>query len=89
MTQADVFSIIQSTLNLTLELSLPILGVGLAVGVLVSLFQAITQINDATLAMVPKILAIFAVVAIAGPWMFHQTLHFATQMFSYMPGQIL
>jgi len=86
MNQADVFNILQSTLSLALELSLPLLVVGLVVGVGVSIFQAVTQINDSTLALVPKIIAIFAAIAIFGPWMFTQMVHFATQMLTWMPG---
>ncbi len=86
MTQADVFSILQSTLTLALELSTPLLLFALVVGVLVSLFQAVTQINDSTLAMVPKIISVFAALALFGPWMFHQITQFAVQMLTRLPG---
>jgi flagellar biosynthesis protein FliQ len=80
MTQADVFSILQTTMTIALELSMPLLAAGLVVGVVVSLFQAITQINDSTLAMVPKILAVFACIGLLGPWMFHQLMQFTIHM---------
>lgn len=86
MTQADVFSILQSTLTLALELSTPLLLFALVVGVLVSLFQAVTQINDSTLAMVPKIISVFAALALFGPWMFHQIMGFTAHMLSQTPG---
>ena len=86
MSQADVFSILQSALSLALELSLPVLLVGVVVGVLISVFQAITQINDSTLALVPKIVAVFAALAIFGPWMFGLLTQFTIHMLSYTPG---
>lgn len=86
MSQADVFSILQNTLSLALELSLPLLLIGLVSGVLVSLFQAVTQINDSTLAQVPKIIAVFIGIALFGPWMFHQIIGFTAHMLSQTPG---
>ncbi len=86
MSQADVFSVLQSALTLSLELSLPVLLIGLVTGVIVSIFQAVTQINDSTLALVPKIVSVFAALAVFGPWMFHQLVQFAVQMLSYTPG---
>ena len=59
----------QNALFLLLMVAAPVLGTVLGVGLLVSLFQAITQINEATLAFVPKLIAAIAVFAIAGPWM--------------------
>lgn len=59
----------QEALTLMLMVSAPVLGVVLVVGLLVSLFQAVTQINEATLSFVPKLVAAVAVFAISGPWM--------------------
>lgn len=59
----------QNALFLILTVAAPVLGVVLAVGLTVSLFQAITQIHEATLSFVPKLIAAIAVFAIAGPWM--------------------
>lgn len=59
----------QEALLLLLMVSAPVLGAALLVGLVVSLFQAITQIHEATLAFVPKLVAVVAVLAIAGPWM--------------------
>jgi flagellar biosynthetic protein FliQ len=86
MSQADVFTVLQNALTIALELSLPVLAVGLVAGVLISVFQAVTQINDSTLSLVPKIISVFAALAIFGPWMFHQLMQFSTEMFSYTPG---
>lgn len=86
MGQAEVFSILQNTMALALELSLPVLLFGLAVGVLISLFQAVTQINDSTLALVPKIISVFVALAIFGPWMFHQLMQFTLTTLTRVPG---
>jgi flagellar biosynthetic protein FliQ len=59
----------QNALFLILMVAAPILGTVLGVGLLVSLFQAITQIHEATLSFVPKLIAAIAVFAVAGPWM--------------------
>lgn len=59
----------QNALFLILTVAAPVLGIVLAVGLIVSLFQAITQIHEATLSFVPKLIAAIAVFAIAGPWM--------------------
>ncbi|HVC81550.1 MAG TPA: flagellar biosynthesis protein FliQ [Chloroflexota bacterium] len=85
MSQADVFSILQNAMMVALELSLPILAIGVIVGVVISIFQAVTQINDQTLSLVPKILAVFATLGLLGPWMFHQLMQFAIQMLTRLP----
>ena len=59
----------QEALLMLLMVSAPVLGVVLLVGLVISLFQAVTQINEATLAFVPKLVAAIAVFALAGPWM--------------------
>ncbi|ANH68581.1 flagellar biosynthesis protein FliQ [Mitsuaria sp. 7] len=69
MDAQQVFSIGQQGLYVLLMVAAPILLTVLAVGVLVSVFQAATQINESTLSFVPKIVAAVLVLAIAGPWM--------------------
>ena len=69
MDATQVFTIGQRGLLMLLQVSAPMLIVVLIVGVLVSVFQAATSINEATLTFVPKLLAAVAVMAIAGPWM--------------------
>jgi flagellar biosynthesis protein FliQ len=69
MEAQQVFTIGQQGLFMLLTVAAPMLVVVLVVGVLVSVFQAATQINEATLSFVPKLLAAVAVMAIAGPWM--------------------
>ena len=59
----------QQGLTVLLMVAAPVLGVVLVVGLVVSIFQAATQINEATLSFVPKVVAAVAVLAVAGPWM--------------------
>jgi len=69
MDSAQVFTIAQHALMTLLTVVAPILAVVLVVGILVSVFQAATQINEATLSFVPKLLGCITVLALAGPWM--------------------
>ena len=69
MDAQQVFTFGQQGLYMLLIVSAPVLLVVLAVGLVVSIFQAATQINEATLSFVPKVVAAVAVLAIAGPWM--------------------
>lgn len=69
MTTQMVLTIGHDALTLLLMVAMPMLGTIMAVGLTVSVFQAVTQIHEATLAFVPKMVAALAVFAIAGPWM--------------------
>lgn len=69
MDAQTVLTLAQNALLTLLMVAAPVLGVVLGVGLLVSFFQAITQIHEATLSFVPKLLAAVAVFAVAGPWM--------------------
>jgi flagellar biosynthesis protein FliQ len=82
MDQAAVMEIASRAMWLTLQVSLPILGVSLVVGLLVSIFQAVTQLQEPTLSFIPKILAVVLVVVLAGPWMLTSLLSFTTQLFA-------
>jgi flagellar biosynthetic protein FliQ len=71
-----------------LLVSAPVLGVVLVVGLLVSLFQAVTQIHEATLAFVPKLIAAMAVFAIAGPWMLSMLVEYITRTIQSIPASL-
>ena len=71
-----------------LMISLPVLGVVLAVGLLVSIFQAVTQVHEATLAFVPKLLAAVAVFAIAGPWMLSTLVEYIRRTIESIPAAL-
>ena len=68
--------------------SLPPIGAALVVGFLVSLFQATTQIQEATLSVVPKLCAAVLALVIAGPWIAAQLTRFTTQLFLALPGVV-
>lgn len=72
-------------MKLTLLLGAPLLLVALVTGLLVSLFQAATQINEATLSFIPKLLAVFAAMVIAGPWLLGLMLDYMRNLFSSIP----
>jgi flagellar biosynthetic protein FliQ len=78
----------QEALFMLLMVSAPVLGVALLVGLLVSLFQAVTQIHEATLAFVPKLLAAMAVFAVAGPWMLSMLVEYIQRMFEAIPSVV-
>ena len=73
------------TYKITLTLSLPMLLVGLVVGLMISIFQATTQINEMTLTFVPKILAVIVVIIFTMPWMLNMLMDFTTRIFNLMP----
>jgi flagellar biosynthesis protein FliQ len=75
----------QNALFILLMVSAPILGVVLLVGLVVSLFQALTQINEATLSFVPKLVAAVTVFAIAGPWMLTTAVEFIRRTILSIP----
>ena len=66
----------------------PLLLVALAVGLVVSMFQAATQINEATLTFIPKVIAILTTLVIAGPWMLSTMLDYMRQIFNSIPGLV-
>lgn len=74
------------TYKITLTLSLPMLLVGLVVGLMISIFQATTQINEMTLTFVPKILAVIVVIIFTMPWMLNMLMDFTTRIFNMMPS---
>ena len=78
----------QQGLLLLLLVSAPILIVVLVVGLLVSIFQAATQINEATLSFVPKIVAAVAMLAFAGPWMLRTLVEYLQRTLTSLPGVV-
>ena len=77
-------AIFKDTLITTLVLSLPMLLAGLVIGVLISIFQAVTAIKEMTLSFVPKILAVGAVMCFTMPWMLTKLVEFTVRMFAQM-----
>lgn len=86
MDQSQIIDIGSQALWVALELALPILIASLAVGLLVSVFQAVTQLQEPTLTFIPKILAVIAVLVFAGPWMMNTLLSFTIDLWSGIPS---
>lgn len=86
MTDGNVIALAQDALVTTLLVSGPILIVSLVIGMLISVFQAMTQINEVTLTFVPKILGVFAVAAVLGPWMIGTMVNYTIRLFALLPA---
>jgi flagellar biosynthetic protein FliQ len=78
----------QHALELTMLLAAPLLLVTLAVGLLIGIFQAATQINEMTLSFIPKLLAMATALLVAGPWMLNQLIGYTRQLISSIPSLI-
>ena len=84
MSENDVLYIAKEALGTALIVGGPILGVGLLVGLLVSIFQAMTQIQEQTLSFIPKILAMAVILLMLGPWMLNVLIGFTHNLFSQL-----
>jgi len=88
MTPESIVGLVQQALEVTLLVSAPLLLAALITGLVVSVFQAATQINEMTLSFIPKLLAVFAALVLAGPWMLSVIVDFTRRLFSAIPGLI-
>lgn len=85
MTPETIMTMGNQAINVALLLGAPLLLVALVIGLVISIFQAATQINEATLSFIPKLLAVFATIVIAGPWMLGQMVDYMRQLFGSIP----
>lgn len=81
-----VVRIAKEAIEITLYLSLPIMGVGLVVGFIISLFQAVTQMHEITLTFVPKIVAVLLSLLFFVPWMLQKMVYYTEQLLVQLPG---
>ena len=88
MDEATVTTIASQAMAVAFKVSAPVLIAALTVGVIVSVLQAATQIQEMTLTFVPKVLAIAAVLLFAGPWMMRTMTGFARQLFAMLPALV-
>ena len=88
MTSQSVLTIAQQALEITVLVSAPMLLTALAVGLVVSILQAATQINEMTLSFIPKLLAMFAVLIITGPWMLTMLVDYVQRLYLSIPNAI-
>jgi len=88
MTVETVIAVGRSALELTIALAGPVLLFGLVAGLGVSIFQALTQINEITLTFIPKIVATAAALVLFGPWMLARLITFTTTLFQSLPNYV-
>jgi flagellar biosynthetic protein FliQ len=88
MNPETVMTMGRNAMEVTLMVAAPMLLVALIIGLIVSIFQAATQINEATLSFIPKLVGIFVAMVVAGPWMLGVMLDYMRQVFAGIPGMI-
>jgi flagellar biosynthetic protein FliQ len=88
MNELFALEIGRNALMMTVMLAAPMMGAALVVGLLVSIFQALTQINEQTLTFVPKILAVFAAMVVTGPWLLNTLVNYTAGLFAMLPNMV-
>lgn len=88
MTPESVMTMGHRAMEISLLLGAPLLLVALVIGLIVSIFQAATQINEATLSFIPKLVGVFIALVLAGPWMLSVMLDYMRGVFTGIPGLI-
>jgi flagellar biosynthetic protein FliQ len=88
MNADTVLDITRQAMVMILLLSMPILLTALAVGLLIGMFQAATQINEMTLSFIPKLFAVVLAILLAGPWMLHLLTDYTLNLFHRIPSLI-
>ncbi|TAM90156.1 MAG: flagellar biosynthesis protein FliQ [Candidimonas sp.] len=88
MSSTEVMSMTYQALRLAFMLAAPMLVVILAVGLIISIFQAATQINEMTLSFIPKLIAVGLVLVFAGPWMLNTLVDFLRTLFLQIPQMV-
>ena len=88
MTPEMVIAFARQSIEIALLISLPMLGVGLVVGVVVSIIQAATQIQEMTLSFIPKIVSIFLALLISFPWIMDKMITYTRDVFLHIPNYI-
>ncbi len=85
MTDSTILDIAMQTMLVTMKLSAPILVTALVIGFAISLFQAMTQIQEFTLAFVPKVIGVGVALIVSGNWMLHTLIDFTVDLFERVP----
>lgn len=86
MNEVEIFEIVRSAIFTLLKVVTPIIGTALAVGLVIGIFQALTQIQEMTLAFVPKIICVFLVLVLLFPFMFNQMQTLSVSLFAKIAG---
>ena len=88
MTQDVVINLVLQAMQVALKVGLPLMLVGLLVGHAISIFQAVTQIQEQTLAFIPKVIGLGVVLVVAGPWMLNQLLTWTHELWAGIPSMV-
>jgi flagellar biosynthesis protein FliQ len=88
MTDANVMELGLRAMTVAMTIAAPVLGVAASAGVVMGLFQAVTQIQEISLAFIPKVVAVAVALALAGPWMLRTLVEFTTSLLSSLPGAV-
>ena len=88
MSQDTVVNLASQAMTLALKIAGPLLLVGLVIGLIVSVFQAVTQIQEQSLSLIPKIVGVAAIVVLLGPWMLSQLTLYTTALYSSIPSMV-
>jgi flagellar biosynthetic protein FliQ len=88
MTPTTVVDIGRHAVEILLIVSAPMLGAALVTGLIVSIFQAATQVNEMTLSFIPKLIAVFLVIVLAGPWMITLMTDYIRRLYTSIPSLI-
>ncbi|HET7160244.1 MAG TPA: flagellar biosynthesis protein FliQ [Burkholderiales bacterium] len=88
MNSTTVIAMVREGLELTLLVSAPLLLTALVTGLVVSVFQAATQINEMTLSFIPKLIGVFVAIVISGPWILQLLIDYTQRLFTGIPGMV-
>jgi flagellar biosynthetic protein FliQ len=88
MNQDVVVSLTMDAISVAMKIAVPMLLAGLVVGLIVSVFQAVTQIQEQTLAFIPKVVALVAIMAVFGPWMLGQLETYTVALWASIPQMV-
>jgi len=88
MNQDTVVNLASQAMSLALKIGGPLLLVGLVVGLAVSVFQAVTQIQEQSLTLIPKIAGVAVVIVLLGPWMLGQLVHYTAALYTSIPSMV-
>jgi flagellar biosynthesis protein FliQ len=88
MNQDTVVNLASQAMSLALKVAGPLLLVALVIGLIVSVFQAVTQIQEQSLSLIPKIVGVAVVVVVLGPWMLGQLVSYTTDLYTAIPSMV-
>ncbi len=88
MNQDTIVNLATQAMSLALKVAGPLLLAGLVIGVLVSIFQAVTQIQEQSLSLIPKIVGVAVVIVVLGPWMLGQLVSYTSALYTAIPTMV-